>query len=141
MAGIGKQLVGTLAWSPHSRTPQSTPGQSRFQTSFPLSRLGTQDYCAHIAEISASRHTLGGTRAALLSPTLTTLRLSSRHLPTPEILCIYEFVKFNPELWAARDHTAHTSPARTGCRSRRVGGECWTAISLGREHPETKPQA
>lgn len=60
--------------------PHSTPGQSRFQTSFPLSRLGTQDYCAHIAEISASRRTLGGTRAALLSPTLTTLRLSSRHL-------------------------------------------------------------
>ena len=121
--------------------PHSTPAQNRFQTSFPLSRLGTQDYCAHIAEISASRRTLGGTRAALLSPTLTTLRLSSRHLPTPEILCIYEFVKFNPELWAAWDHTAHTSLDRTGSRSRRVGGECWTAISLGREHPETKPQA
>ena len=60
--------------------PHSTPGQNRFQTSFPLSRLGTQDYCAHIAEISASRRTLGGTRAALLSPTLTTLRLGSRHL-------------------------------------------------------------
>ena len=80
MAGIGKQLVGT---SPGPRTPalpHSTPAQNRFQTSFPLSRLGTQDYCAHIAEISASRRTLGGTRAALLSPTLTTLRLGSRHL-------------------------------------------------------------
>ena len=90
--------------------PHSTPGQNRFQTSFPLSRLGTRGLlCTYRGNFSFSAHARRNPSCSLISdarntspqpPTL------GRHLPTPEIVCIYEFVKFNPELWAAWDHTA-----------------------------------
>ena len=39
MAGIGKQLVGTLAWSPHSRTPHQARTDFKLVSHYPDSGL------------------------------------------------------------------------------------------------------
>ena len=85
--------------------PHSTPGQNRFQTSFPLSRLGTRGLlCTYRGNFSFSAHARRNPSCSLISDARNTSPQQptlGRHLPTPEIVCIYEFVKCNPELWAA----------------------------------------